>query len=349
MKFSELTPEMIGCLRHLRTEPDAAKRRYDGPSDKDLVFRHLNPFATDADRKISGSKALRRLADKTQVLATPANRHIRTRRSHTDDVVGVATLIAGNLGLNNDLCRGIALGHDIGHTPFGHNGEEFISKVTGKKFRHEVFGTVIAQHVERSGSGLNLTRQVLDGILAHSRGFGALSVNRAVSPEATAVMYADKIAYTTSDYNDLFIRCRIDHPKFKTLHSLMKELGETQRDRVNALVRGLCAESFEKGSVSFSDCPEAVMFGKIRKEFIPVYDASHEDYAPILERVYRFVERTDIGNPALVLALMTDRDVLELDAKRPLSITDLATLSVWELIPDLREKNIDFEDPDLNW
>jgi len=204
-------------LSHLAIKPELARRRwYSGRKDVDeYIGPTCNQFILDL-YKLQQSKAMRRLANKTQVFPDPkSNRHIRTRLIHTLEVASIAGIIAEILGLDVQLTQAIAHGHDIGHAPFGHLGEEFISTITGQEFRHEVFACVVAQHIERQTHGLNLTLPTLLGIRAHSRGKGKMSLSLVTMKngcvdtvifEADIVMYADKIAYCFSDISDIFDR-----------------------------------------------------------------------------------------------------------------------------------------------
>jgi dGTPase len=197
--------EYYNSLAHLKTNDKAALRRDLPENDDDnYMFSFGSPYLIDAQHKILPSKAIRRLDSKTQVLTGILNKHVRTRLSHTYEVISFAVLAARILGLNENLCYAIALSHDIGHPPLGHNTEKFISTISGKTFRHEIFAVVIAQKIERKGNGLNLTYQVLEGILNHSRGSDSLFLPEKSTPEANLAMYADKIAYIFADINNIF-------------------------------------------------------------------------------------------------------------------------------------------------
>jgi len=134
--------------------------------------------------KILESKALRRLNYKTQVWTCPTiNYNIRTRRIHTDEVEATAIKIASMLNnkgfeINLNLCMAGALGHDIGHTPYGHEGERVLSKLEGKEFKHYIFSVIVAQSIERKGKGLNLTAATLETILNHSSGDKEMTINK---------------------------------------------------------------------------------------------------------------------------------------------------------------------------
>lgn len=347
--------DCFGCLSAKKTRDEDARRRRSDAEDEDAYILNFgSPYAVDAMQKILLSKALRRLSYKTQVLTVNNNAHVRTRAVHTYEVASIATLIARILGLNESLCQAIALGHDIGHAPFGHLGEKFLSKVAGKNFRHEVFGVVIAQRIERKGKGLNLTRQVLEGILKHSRGSGDLSVDEKISQEANAVMFADKIVYIWADVNDVFVRTRLlDIHNFPELLKLVNECGKNQRERIAFCVKNLCLESAEKGFVDFKDSEAAKTFAEIKGWMYKIYNlVSLQNSDELLERTYAFLSKTKILggiDPSVVLALMTDNDALSLSSKTIVNAEDFYKCSVAEILPHLKGRNIDFADPDLDW
>ena len=349
-----------GCLTNLRARQSDARRRIGEGGFEGWLRLSRSPYAIDADQKLLPSKAVCRLEDKTQVVTrSPSlghlNRHIRSRSRHTNDVVAVTTMITSLLGLNNDLARAIAIGHDIGHVPFGHLGETFLTQMTGREFRHEVFGVIIAQKIERNRAGLNLTKQVLEGILHHSRGLGDLKVELGISEEANAVMYADKIAYVFSDINDLFFASRfgLRLKSFPLLEYRLGWFGEKQRDRVRKCVEALCLESAEKGHVSFAESEAAERFAELKKLMYKVYPLAN--YNPPhgegdLVRVYDFLGKTIEGvDPAIIFALLCDSEVISLIDKKVLRAEDIDDLTVAEIIPHIQGRGIDFTDPDLNW
>lgn len=152
-------------------------------------------FQRDRDRILHCS-AFRRLKDKTQVFLAPDNVHYRTRLTHTLEVSQIARTIARSLSLNEDLTEAIALGHDLGHTPFGHAGERALNQVYEKGFTHFEQSLRVADKLERGGQGLNLTYEVRDGILCHTRG------KEADTLEGRIVKLSDKIAYINHDIDD---------------------------------------------------------------------------------------------------------------------------------------------------
>jgi len=348
--------DVEGCLSLIKTKDDEARRRYIDPvKDDDYYSLHFGrPYFNDSIMKLSISKATRRLARTTQVMTKVLNAHIRNRLTHTGEVIQIAWLGARMLGLNEDLCHAIALGHDIGHTPFGHLGEMFIDDIAADGFNHATFGVIIAQQIERKGSGLNLTWQVLNGILNHSRGKGDMIVRRNISEEATMVMYADKIAYVFADINDIFQKAKLlNIEDFSELNKLVNLCGNYQRERVAYCIRGLCLESKEHEEVTFSDCEEAQVFSQMKKLMYEVYDqVNYKSANQDLENAYRYIRShpyQQIVNPLVILALMTDEDVLYLNSKEHLTNEDMDRCSVAEIIPFLKNKEINISDPDLDW
>lgn len=183
-------------------------------------------FQRDRDR-ILHSKAFRRLKHKTQVFIAPEGDHYRTRLTHTLEVSQIARTIARALRLNEDLTEAISLGHDLGHTPFGHTGEKVLNNITLNGFRHNEQSLRIVDYLEK-GTGLNLTVEVRDGILCHS---GNLT---AKTNEGRIVKLADKIAYINHDIDDA-VRAGII--KVDDLPSeCIKILGDTHSKRLNSMV-----------------------------------------------------------------------------------------------------------------
>ena len=197
-------------------------------------------FQRDRDRIIH-SKSFRRLKHKTQVFLSPGGDHYRTRLTHTLEVAQIARTIARALGLNEDLTEAIALGHDLGHTPFGHAGERALSKYTSKPFHHNEQSVRIVEKLEKNGRGLNLTWEVRDGILNHR------SANKPSTLEGDIVRISDKIAYVNHDIDD-GIRAGI-----LTEASLPREctdvLGGCTRDRINNTIHAIISHCIDKDVV----------------------------------------------------------------------------------------------------
>ena len=213
-------------------------------------------FQRDRDR-ILHCKSFRRLMHKTQVFLSPEGDHYRTRLTHTLEVSQVARSIARSLALNEDLTEAIALGHDLGHTPFGHTGEDALSRAMARHmgrlgayeagerlFRHNEQSVRVVEVLERDGRGLNLSREVVDGIRCHT---GSL---RAATLEGRVVGVADRIAYVNADIDDAIragILTEADLPA-----STHEVLGPTPSARIDAMVRDMVAASRAAGDVRMS-------------------------------------------------------------------------------------------------
>ena len=197
-------------------------------------------YERDRDRIIH-SKAFRRLKHKTQVFLAPRGDHYRTRLTHTLEVSQIARTIARALKLNEDLTEAISLGHDLGHTPFGHAGEELLNELLPEGFKHNEQSLRVVDLLEKEGKGLNLTEEVRDGILKHSKGMGPIvcedETNRPLTLEAEVVRISDVIAYVNHDVDDA-LRAGLIQPK-DLPKSVIKVLGETHSQRINTLVKSV--------------------------------------------------------------------------------------------------------------
>lgn len=197
-------------------------------------------FQVDRDR-ILHSKAFRRLKYKTQVFLAPEGDHYRTRMTHTLEVSQVARTMARALRLNEDLTEAIALGHDLGHTPFGHAGERVLAELLPEGFHHVNQSLRVVETLEKNGAGLNLTREVMDGILMHSKGRGALFGRKPEDLPATLegqlVRLSDVIAYVNHDLDDAIRGGLIHHEDVP--QSLRKALGDNNSQRLNKMITDL--------------------------------------------------------------------------------------------------------------
>ena len=201
-------------------------------------------FQRDRDR-ILHSKAFRRLKNKTQVFLTPKGDHYRTRLSHTLEVSQNARTIAKALRLNEDLVEAIALGHDLGHTPFGHAGERLLNEVYEGGFKHNEQSVRIVEKLEKDGEGLNLTWEVRDGILNHQTGRTPNTL------EGKIVRLSDKIAYVNSDFDDAIraqILCEEDIPL-----EIRKTLGYDTKSRLNCLIHDIIINSKDQADIIMSE------------------------------------------------------------------------------------------------
>ena len=193
-------------------------------------------FARDRDRIIH-TKSFRRLMRKTQVFIRPEGDHYRTRLTHTLEVSQIARAIGKALMINEDLIEAIALGHDLGHTPFGHAGERALRRVSGSTFRHSDQSVRVVEKLEKDFTGLNLTKEVRDGIKNHS-----LSASPFTN-EGRVVQLSDKIAYMNHDMDDAIRAGIMTEDDFPA--RLREMLGHTPSDRIDTLVKAVVAGSAE--------------------------------------------------------------------------------------------------------
>ncbi len=215
-------------------------------------------FQRDRDR-ILHCKSFRRLMHKTQVFLSPEHDHYRTRLTHTLEVAQIGRTIARALRLNEDLCEAISLGHDLGHTPFGHAGERVLQRCYQESFSHCQQSLRVVDKLE----GLNLTYEVRNGILCHA------GDTLADTPEGVIVKFADRIAYINHDIDDA-LRAGILKPD-DIPAELCEVLGETHGARINTMVRSIVAESREKRTVAMES---------------EIYKATMRLRAFLFERVY---------------------------------------------------------------
>lgn len=253
-----ITRELLEAREHELLSPMAtfADESVGRPSPEEPdPFRTC--FQRDRDRIIH-SKSFRRLANKTQVFLAPEGDYYRTRLTHTLEVSQVSCAIARTLGLNTDLTEAIALGHDLGHTPFGHAGERALrtalalhrgidvqSPEVRHLFRHNEQSVRIVEVLEKEGRGLNLSREVSDGMLCHTDG------RRAMTPEGRIVSKADRIAYVCHDIDDAEragLLCEDDLPEHaRTV------LGTSSSERIARMVHDVVETSARTGDIVMSD------------------------------------------------------------------------------------------------
>jgi dGTPase len=206
------------------------------------------PFQRDRDR-IVHCKAFRRLKHKTQVFVAPEGDHYRTRLTHTLEACGIARTVARALELNEDLTEAIGLGHDLGHPPFGHAGEEALDTAMrascGSGFKHNEHSLRVVDVLERDGAGLNLTEQVRDGILNHT------GSRKPASLEGRIVKLVDRVAYINHDIDDA-LRAGILRPEDLPTREI-ELLGETGSARIDTLVRDIVKRSRGAGDIVQSE------------------------------------------------------------------------------------------------
>ena len=241
-------------------------------------------FQRDTD-KIVHSKAFRRLMHKTQVFLNPEGDHYRTRMTHTIEVSRIARTIAKALNLNEDLAEAIAMGHDLGHTPFGHAGEVALTEATGQPFRHNEQSLRVVDILENGGEGLNLTYEVRMGILGHT------GDRIPETLEGQIVRWADRYAYVNHDIDDA-VRAGIlenaDIPR-----SIARVLGNSHSQRINSLVCDTITTSREAGSICLSPQVEKAlndlrefMFQNVYRN--PVAKGQEVKARGMLKRMYEY-------------------------------------------------------------
>ena len=241
-------------------------------------------YQRDTDR-IVHSKAFRRLMHKTQVFLCPEGDHYRTRMTHTLEVARIARTITRALNLNEDLTEAIALGHDLGHTPFGHAGEDALSQVLGKPFRHNEQSLRVVDILEKDGQGLNLSHEVRLGILGHTGEYVPETL------EGQIVRKSDQIAYINHDIDDAMragILTNDDIPR-----EISDVLGETHRERINTLVTDMIFHSRGTGELGMTPEIEQTMqalrqfmFERVYKN--PVAKGEESKARRILQELYTY-------------------------------------------------------------
>lgn len=216
-------------------------------------------FQQDRDR-IVYSNGFRRLKHKTQVFLSPLGDHYRTRLTHTLEVAEVARTIARALRLNEDLTEAIAMGHDLGHTPFGHSGETVLREIYSRHFSHTNQSLRVVDVLEHRGQGLNLTLEVRDGILKHSKGFGNILPTEpgetAFTVEGRVVRIADIVAYLNHDLDDAVRSGVISEAEIPS--ACKKVLGETHSARATTMIRDLIFNSVAEGDTFLLRMSDAV-------------------------------------------------------------------------------------------
>jgi dGTPase len=270
------------------------------------------PFQRDRDR-IVHTKSFRRLMHKTQVFIDPGGDHYRTRLTHTLETTGISRTAARALRLNEDLVEAIGLGHDLGHTPFGHAGEDALNQALrerfGLRFRHNEHSLRIVEVLERDGRGLNLTWEVRDGILNHT------GPNEPETLEGRIVRLVDRIAYINHDIDDA-VRAGVLAPPDLPQDEL-ELLGETGSRRIDTLVHDLVESSERAGDIRQSEEVGTAMLALREFMFERVYlarhaAAEHQRAASIVRKIFDHL--VDRGEPVQevtdYIAGMTDRFAL---------------------------------------
>ncbi len=248
-------------------------------------------YTRDRDRIIH-SKAFRRLKHKTQVFISLDNDHFRTRLTHTLEVSQIARTIARSLRLNEDLAEAISLGHDIGHTPFGHSGERALNSVAPQGFKHYNQSLRVVDYLEKDGEGMNLTFEVRDGIVNHT------GSNMASTLEGVIIKYADRIAYINHDIDDAI---RAGVIRFEDIPANLTEgLGKTSSERINTLITDIIENSLNKDKIMMSDKVQDEMMKLREFMFKNVYyklaDRDNQAYM-VIEKLYNYFTKKPEAMP----------------------------------------------------
>jgi dGTPase len=298
-------------------------------SEPDCPIR--TAFQVDRDR-ILFSNAFRRLKQKTQVFLNPQGDEYRTRLTHTLEVAQIARTISRAMFLNEDLTEAIALGHDLGHTPFGHAGETVLREIYSPHFSHQSQSVRMVQRIENNGLGLNLTFEVKDGILKHSKGYGKIipdnPVEHAATTEGNIVRIADILAYLNHDLDDAVRSKVITQDQIPKV--CQQVLGQTHQGRINTLMRDLIFSSKAvDGQLKLNMSPEVSKAMAILRQFLydNVYRSEkvHAEFykaKKILSELYTYF----LNHPQLLydeLARMGMAGCIRRNQSRPRLVCDL--------------------------
>ncbi len=278
------TREMVEQHEQMILSPHAALAALSQGRDRpEEPCPYRTVYQRDRDRIIH-CNAYRRLMHKTQVFLFPEGDHYRTRLTHTLEVSQIARTIARALRLNEDLAEAIAMGHDLGHTPFGHAGEAVLNEIAPAGYNHAVQSVRVVERLERGGRGLNLTVETRDGIRCHSSGGPT-----AATLEGKVVRYADKIAYMNHDIEDALrggILTEADIP-----WEVKYTLGQTKSQRITALVASLVQNSaqdiqMDESTQKAYDTLRRFMFATVYTD--PVAKGEESKAKDIVRRLYEY-------------------------------------------------------------
>ncbi len=280
----------ILSIHACRSELTAGRRVPEPPCPMRTSFQH------DRDR-ILHCKSFRRLKHKTQVFLSPEGDHYRTRLTHTLEVSQIARTVARALALNEDLTEAIALGHDLGHTPFGHAGERVLNDLAPGGFHHARQSLRVVEVLEKEGEGLNLTFEVRDGISKHSKGQGPLLSDDpavlAATLEGCIVRLADIIAYVSHDLDDALRAGLLKDSQIPA--AIVAVLGDSHSCRIRTMVTDMVENSLaaEKGTIGLSD-PVAEAISNLRAWLfehvyqVPTVNENFEKASRVLRELFVF-------------------------------------------------------------
>ena len=295
-EISEQNERLILCDKAMFSSETAGRRLPEAESDLRTCYQR------DRDRIIH-CKAFRRLKHKTQVFLSPESDHYRTRLTHTLEVAQIARTIARALRLNEDLTEAIALGHDLGHTPFGHAGERALQELTNTGFTHYEQSVRVCERLEKNGRGLNLTAEVLDGILHHTRGEEAHTL------EGRIVRTADRVAYINHDIDDAVragVIAESDIPR-----DIVRTLGDTKSRRINTLVESIVKNSgdtikMDSETEKYYDRLHEFLFESVYKN--PVAKSEETKVSGIVEGLIKYFLKNPEKMPEEYLKIAAEED-----------------------------------------
>ncbi len=256
-------------------------------------------FQRDRDRIIH-CNSFRRLKHKTQVFLIPKSDHYRTRLTHTLEVAQIARTIARALRLNEDLTEAIALGHDLGHTPFGHDGERTLDALYPGHFKHYQQSKRVVEIIEKNGNGLNLTEEVIDGIVCHTNA-------TANTLEGQIVKFSDKIAYINHDIEDAIrggVLKQEELPEYP-----VRVLGYTKSERITTLIKSIINNSkelirYDEETKKAHDELRQFMFEKVY--FAPTTNAEKGKACHIVEYLYKYFTQNPKAMPELYIKFASE-------------------------------------------
>lgn len=286
-------------------------------------------FQRDRDRIIH-SKAFRRLMHKTQVFLSPEADHYRTRLTHTLEVTQIARTIARALRLNEDLAEAAALGHDLGHTPFGHAGERLLQRVYSPLFKHNEQSLRVVEKLENNGLGLNLTAEVRDGILHHTGGSGDAS-----TPEGRIILFADRIAYINHDIDDA---CRAGILSESDIPMRLRSvLGASHGQRIDTMTKSVVRASSNSDIIKMepeiSDATAELrdfLFENVYKN--PVAKGEEGKAEELLGRLYEYFMKSPDKMPAEQRRWLESEDVARVVCDYIAGMTDRYAVSLYRQI-----------------
>lgn len=258
---------------YIREKQEAWEKEYLSPyaslsseslgRDREEPQDEIRPvYQRDRDR-ILHCKAFRRMKHKTQVFLAPLGDHYRTRLTHTLEVAQIARTISRALRLNEDLTEAIALGHDLGHTPFGHAGETVLNSICPEGFRHNEQSVRVVEVLEKDGKGLNLTKEVRDGMLNHSL------ARMPATLEGRVVRISDKIAYINHDIDDAVRGKIITEEELPDQYTDV--LGDSIKERLNVMINDVISNSMGQSDIHVSEKVGKAMIGMREYMFEHVY------------------------------------------------------------------------------